>query len=303
MQLDKLNVVAIGGGHGLGRVLSTLSFLGDQLTGIVTTTDNGGSTGRLRKRNSSIAWGDLRNCLTQLVDDNSIGSQLFNFRFNGEDELGGHNLGNLILYGLGQIQSRPLDSIKLVRRLLRVKTAVLPMSETPTDLMAFYPKGRCRVGELSVDDMPIMPKNLLLAPLVKSIKPCIKAIENADLVILGPGSFLTSVIPPLLVRDISNALLKSDAHCIFIENIVPEQSPAAQLTIDEKLEWIEENIGSQPVECVICQDKDVTSNKVDIICTDLANQEIKHHHDEAKLIAAINQFLLSKSTTINKAAV
>ena len=108
-------------------------------------------------------------------------------------------------------------------------------------------------------------------------------IENADLVILGPGSFLTSVIPPLLVRDISNALLKSDAHCIFIDNIVPEQSPAAHLTIDEKLEWIEENIGSQPIECVICQDKDVTSNKVDIICTDLANQEIKHHHDEAKL--------------------
>ncbi len=99
MQLESLNVVAIGGGHGLGRVLSTLSFLGDQLTGIVTTTDNGGSTGRLRKRSSTIAWGDLRNCLTELVDDDSIGSQLFNFRFDGQDELGGHNLGNLILYG------------------------------------------------------------------------------------------------------------------------------------------------------------------------------------------------------------
>ena len=190
MQLKKLNIVAIGGGHGLGRVLSTLSFMQDQLTGIVTTTDNGGSTGRLRKRSSSIAWGDLRNCLTQLVDENTVGSQLFDFRFDGEDELGGHNLGNLILYGLGQIQSSPIDSIKLVRRLLRVKTQVLPMSESPTDLMAFYPEGRCRVGELSVDDMPIMPKNLMLAPLVKSPQQCVTAINNADLIILGPGSFL-----------------------------------------------------------------------------------------------------------------
>ena len=108
MQLEKLNVVAIGGGHGLGRVLSTLSFLRKQLTGIVTTTDNGGSTGRLRKRSSSIAWGDLRNCLTLLVDKDSVGSQLFDFRFDGQDELGGHNLGNLILYALVQLQSRHL---------------------------------------------------------------------------------------------------------------------------------------------------------------------------------------------------
>ena len=202
MQLKKLNIVAIGGGHGLGRVLCTLSFMGNKLTGIVTTTDNGGSTGRLRKRSSTIAWGDLRNCLTQLVDQNSIGSQLFNFRFEGNDELGGHNLGNLILYGLGKVQSSPMDSIKLVRRILRVKTQVLPMSETPTDLMAFYPEGRCRLGELSVDEMPIMPTDLMLAPLVKSVKPCLDAIENADLIILGPGSFLTSVVPPLLVLSL-----------------------------------------------------------------------------------------------------
>lgn len=288
MQLDGLNVVAIGGGHGLGRVLSTLSFLGDQLTGIVTTTDNGGSTGRLRKRSSSIAWGDLRNCLTQLVEEDSIGSQLFNFRFDGQDELGGHNLGNLILYGLGQIQSRPLDSIKLVRRLLRVKTAVYPMSETPTDLMAFYPEGRCKVGELSVDEMPIMPKNLMLAPLVKSIKPCIKAILQADLIILGPGSFLTSVIPPLLVRDISNAIKESNARCVFIDNVVTENSPAAELTLDEKLIWIEENTGHQPVNYVICQNEDVSSNIVPILCQPLACDTLKHHHDKHKLIEALN---------------
>jgi len=302
MLLNDKNVVAIGGGHGLGRVLSTLSFLEQQLTGIVTTTDNGGSTGRLRKRSSSIAWGDLRNCLTQLVDSDSIGSQLFDFRFDGQDELGGHNLGNLILFGLGQIQSRPLDSIKLVQRLLRVKTPVLPMSETPTDLMAFYPEGRCRVGELSVDEMPVMPKNLMLAPLVKTLDACVDALKKADLIVLGPGSFLTSVIPPLLVRDIVNAIKKSNAHCVFIENIVKENSPSANLTIDEKLLWIKENIGCQPIDSVIAHSSEVTSTIVPVINCDLACDEVSHYHDQQKLIEALEQCIkqIGQQSNISK---
>jgi uncharacterized cofD-like protein len=296
MQLKNLNIVAIGGGHGLGKVLSTLSFMGHRLTGIVTTTDNGGSTGRLRQQSSTIAWGDLRNCLTQLVDDESIGSQLFNFRFEGDDELGGHNLGNLILYGLEKVQSSPMDSIKLVRRLLRVKTQVLPMSETPTDLMAFYPEGRCRLGELSVDDMPIMPKSLMLAPLVKSVKPCIEAINNADLIILGPGSFLTSVVPPLLVRGISEAINQRNGHCVFIDNIVAENSPAAQLSLDQKLDWIEANIDCMPIDSVICQDNKVISSKVSVFTQDLADTKVAHHHDNDKLIAALIRCVESLNT-------
>lgn len=302
MPLKNIKIVAIGGGHGLGRVLSTLSFLENRLTGIVTTTDNGGSTGRLRKRSSSIAWGDLRNCLTQLVDKDSIGSQLFDFRFDGRDELGGHNLGNLILFGLGQIQSRPLDSIKLVRRLLRVKTPVLPMSETPTDLMAFYPEGRCRVGELSVDEMPMMPKSLMLAPLVKTLDSCRTALENADLVILGPGSFLTSVIPPLLVRDIVNSINNSNAHCVLIENIVAEKSPAAALSLDEKLNWIKENVGSLPIDSVITHDASATSELVPVINRDLSCDDIPHYHDKDKLINAlelcVEQFI--KNTKVSQ---
>ncbi len=299
MHLKNINIVAIGGGHGLGRVLSTLSFLEKRLTGIVTTTDNGGSTGRLRKRSSSIAWGDLRNCLTQLVDHDSIGSQLFDFRFDGSDELGGHNLGNLILFGLGQIQSRPLDSIKLVRRLLRVKTPVLPMSETPTDLMAFYPEGRCRVGELSVDDMPMMPKNLMLAPLVKTLDACNQALASADLIILGPGSFLTSVIPPLLVRDIVNGINNSKAHCVFVENIVAENSPASALSLDEKLLWIKDNIGCLPIDSVIAHGNDTHSEILPVINCDLASNTVKHYHGRKKLISAleqcVEQFIVNKA--------
>lgn len=303
MQLSNAKVVAIGGGHGLGRVLASLSFLGKNLTGIVTTTDNGGSTGRLRKRSSSIAWGDLRNCLTQLVDKDSVGSQLFNYRFDGLDELGGHNLGNLILFGLGQIQSRPLDSIKLVRRLLRVKTSVLPMSETPTDLMAFYPEGRCKVGELSVDDMPIMPKNLMLAPLVKTLDSAKTALADADLIILGPGSFLTSVIPPLLVRDIAKGIIESNAHCVFIDNIVKENSPAGEIAIDEKLKWIEHNLSCQPIDSIIASEN-VSSAILPVDNFDLSSSKVSHYHDKQKLIAALEHCLtvtakLPRRKTVN----
>ncbi|TLU67465.1 uridine diphosphate-N-acetylglucosamine-binding protein YvcK [Thalassotalea litorea] len=287
MRLQKLNVVAIGGGHGLGRVLSTLSFLGDQLTGIVATTDNGGSTGKLRKRTSSIAWGDLRNCLTQLVEPESVGNQLFNFRFDGNDELGGHNLGNLILFGLNEIQSRPLDSINLISRLLRVKTKVYPMSETPTDLLAFYEHGRCKVGEISVDDMPSMPNKLMLAPLVKSIPECLIAIENADLIILGPGSFLTSVVPPLLVNDLRNAIERRTGQCVFIDNINQEDSPAGKLLLDDKLNWLESNLGCLPIDTVITPDSEATSSKVNVVCRALNDAEQGDYHDKKLLLAAL----------------
>lgn len=304
MQLKKLNVVAIGGGHGLGRVLSTLSFLGEQLTGIVATTDNGGSTGKLRKRKSTIAWGDLRNCLTQLVDQNSIGSQVFNFRFGGNDELSGHNLGNLIFYALNDIHTRPLDSIKVIRSLLRVKTDVHPMSETPTDLMAFYAEGRCRVGELSVDDMATMPENIMLAPSVKALPETIQSIENADLIILGPGSFLTSVVPPLLIRNIVNAIVNSKAHCVFIDNIVAENSPAGELTIDEKLTWLHQNLGCQPVDSVITDDMQATSSLVPLIQQPLASQRVEYFHDKIKLIDALEKCIsVQQQSQLNYQAV
>ena len=113
--------MALGGGHGLGRVLSSLSFLKERLTGVVATTDNGGSTGRIRHQHGGIAWGDLRNCLTQITIKPTIASALFEYRFAGQGELSGHNLGNLILKALEDMKIRPLDGLNLVRDLLHVR--------------------------------------------------------------------------------------------------------------------------------------------------------------------------------------
>lgn len=176
------------------------------------------------------------------------------------------------------------------------------MSETPTDLMAFYHEGRCRIGELSIDEMPSMPEKLMLAPLVKSLPHCIDAIAEADLILLGPGSFLTSIIPPLLVRDISKALSQRKGHCVFLDNVVAEQSPAAKLTLDEKLKWIEYNIDGLPVDSVITQDPEVFSDKVNIIYHDLANTDTPHHHDRDKLIESLEICISNLSAESEKKA-
>ncbi len=117
---DLDRVVALGGGHGLGRVMSSLSSLGSRLTGIVTTTDNGGSTGRIRRSEGGIAWGDMRNCINQLIAEPSVASAMFEYRFGGNGELSGHNLGNLMLKGAGsperaavrgdQFDQKPVES-------------------------------------------------------------------------------------------------------------------------------------------------------------------------------------------------
>ncbi len=155
-------VVALGGGHGLGRVLSSLSSLGSRLTGIVTTTDNGGSTGRIRRSEGGIAWGDMRNCLNQLITEPSVASAMFEYRFGGNGELSGHNLGNLMLKALDHLSVRPLEAINLIRNLLKVDTHLIPMSEHPVDLMAIDDQGHEVYGEVNIDQLTTPIQELLL---------------------------------------------------------------------------------------------------------------------------------------------
>ena len=159
---DLDRVVALGGGHGLGRVMSSLSSLGSRLTGIVTTTDNGGSTGRIRRAEGGIAWGDMRNCL---------------------------NLGNLMLKALDHLSVRPLEAINLIRNLLKVDAFLIPMSEQPVDLMAIDAEGHEVYGEVNIDQLILPPTELMTYPSVPATREAVEAIGEADLILIGPGSF------------------------------------------------------------------------------------------------------------------
>ncbi|MCS3458451.1 uridine diphosphate-N-acetylglucosamine-binding protein YvcK [Aeromonas sp. BIGb0445] len=287
---DFQHVVAIGGGHGLGRVLSSLSFLGERLTGIVTTTDDGGSTGRLRQGQECIAWGDLRNCLNQLVTEPSIGSMLFEYRFAGRGELAGHNLGNLMLLALDNLSVRPLDAIRLISNMLKIESKLLPMSEFPTDLSARTACGNQILGEVSIDKLDSPPLSLALSPKVAATREAVCAIAEADMIVLGPGSFLTSIMPPLLLEEIAQAIGQSRAKLVFITNLVAEKGPAGQMDLLTQWRWLEQHIGTGRVDAIIGPQGQYPAELDGLLMTAYLGEEgLPHRHDRARLKAALDR--------------
>ncbi|WP_210494600.1 gluconeogenesis factor YvcK family protein [Pantoea ananatis] len=287
---DLDRVVALGGGHGLGRVMSALSPLGSRLTGIVTTTDNGGSTGRIRRAEGGIAWGDLRNCINQLITEPSVASAMFEYRFTGNGELAGHNLGNLILKALDHLSVRPLEVVNIIRNLLKVDAFLIPMSEHPVDLVATDSEGNAVYGETAIDAMQLPPQELMLHPAVQPTREALDAVAEADLILIGPGSFYTSLMPILLMKEMAQALRRTPANMVFIGNLGRELSPAAAtLTVADKLAMMEHYIGKRVIDAIVVgpsTDVSRVENRL-IIREPQEAADIKYRHDRQLLRAAL----------------
>jgi len=236
-------VVAIGGGTGLGRTLRALSFLGERLVGVVATTDNGGSTGWIREQAGGIAWGDIRNCLNQVVAQPTLGSLLLEYRFVDAGALSGHSLGNLMMLALDQLSPRPLHAIDLVRELLGVELRLIPMCESASHLAARYADGRPVRGEMHLDAMTEVPPAIWLDPQVAATPEAVQAVVDADLILFGPGSFMTSILPALLLPDFRAAVAASRAPRVLIANLHPERGPVGLLDAAALLRWTREVLG------------------------------------------------------------
>jgi len=288
---DLDRVVALGGGHGLGRVMSSLSSLGSRLTGIVTTTDNGGSTGRIRRSGGGIACGDMRNCLNQLIAEPSIASAMFEYRFSGNGELSGHNLGNLMLKALDHLSVRPLEAINLIRNLLKVDAFLIPMSEQPVDLMAIDHEGHEVYGEVNIDQLPRVPKELMLSPPVPATREAVEAIAEADLILIGPGSFYTSLLPILLLDEMAQALRRTPATMVFIDNLGKEHSPAANLTLADRVGIMEHYIGKRVIDAIVVGPKTDTTGLENraIVQTPLDAADVPYRHDRVLLRNALEK--------------
>lgn len=287
-------IVAIGGGHGLGRVLSALNKYGSNVTGIVATTDNGGSTGRIRECQGGIAWGDTRNCINQLITDPSISSMMFEYRFKGVGELDGHNLGNLMLTALDNLSIRPLDAINLIRDMLNVEIKIIPMSEHPSDLAALTTSGVRVNGETNIDEMSETLQRLYLDPAVTATSEAIQAVLAADLILLGPGSFLTSIMPPLLLPELGKAIAENkQANLVFIDNLSPESGPASYMDKQSMLDWCERACQGRKVNTII---GDVNYPELEehyqCITTQLASPNHEWRHNREKLKEAIEQLII-----------
>ena len=227
--MTDINVTCIGGGHGLGHLLEIINdFDSVNLTGIVSTTDNGGSTGRLRESCDTISWGDIRYCLSKLskaatAKAPSTKALLFEYRFDNVGDLSGHSLGNLMFFAMDSLCIRPTETVQVMREYLGITTNILPMSDAVTHLVSHCAE-HCYVGEVEVDehaDQGII--ELALTPKVKPSDEVLDNLSNADILFLGPGSFYTSTLPTLLMDAAIDVINRNNKLKIyFITNVADE---------------------------------------------------------------------------------
>lgn len=217
-------VVAIGGGTGLSNLLRGLKQYTSNLTAIVTVADDGGSSGQLRRDLHVIPPGDIRNCIAALADAEPLVTELFQYRFDaGAGGIAGHSFGNLFITAMAEVTGSMETGIAETSRVLAVRGQIVPASMDDVALVARFPDGQMVRGESRIPDRGEPPAEVWLEPRDVSAHPrAVAALLDADLIVVGPGSLYTSVLPNLLVRGISKAIADSRAYKVYVSNVATQ---------------------------------------------------------------------------------
>ncbi len=254
-------IVVIGGGTGQSTLLRGLKEHTYNLTAIVTVADDGGSSGELRRSLGVLPPGDIRSCLTALADDETLMGQLFQYRFAGGNGLGGHALGNLLISALAEITGSFAEAVAESGRVLAVRGQVLPATLHDVRLAAdvqLPDNGKeVRVrGESAIPHTAGRIRRVWLEPAhVRAYPPAVQAILGADLVLVGPGSLFTSILPDLLVPDISEALRVSRALKFYVCNVATQPGETDGFTAYDHLNTIEKHVGGGMFDLVLCNNR------------------------------------------------
>lgn len=246
-------IVVLGGGTGIFAVLRGLRRHTRNLTAVVSMSDNGGSSGRLRDEFGSLPPGDVRRCLVALADDDDslILRELFEYRFDRGVGLNGHTFGNLLLTALTDILGSTDRAIDEAGRLLRIRGRVLPVTLDSTALCATLENGHQICGETDIDirkthhDVPIA--RVYLNPRAEANPEAVRAIADADLIVLGPGDLYTSVIPNLLVDGIADAIAASQARCAYVCNVMTKHGETDGYAASDFIRQINRYLGRDDV--------------------------------------------------------
>lgn len=245
LQADAVaKVVVIGGGTGLSVMLRGLKAYPLDLTAIVTVADDGGSSGRLRSELKMPPPGDIRNVLIALADTEPLLEQLLQYRFQNGNGLAGHNLGNLFLAAMKEITGDFVTAIKEMSRVLAVRGQVLPASEEDVVLKAEMADGSIVVGESLIPQHGQRIKRVFLEPpQPKPLPAALSAIEEADGIVIGPGSLYTSILPNLLVDGMVNAIRDSKALKLFVCNVMTQPGETDEFSACDHLDVIHDHVG------------------------------------------------------------
>jgi len=315
-----LRLVAIGGGTGLPSVLRGFKAYTDNITAVVTMADDGGSSGRLRRELGVLPPGDLRNNIAALADDEKLMTQLFQYRFS-EGDLRGHSFGNLFIAAMSGVSGSLETALIEVERVLNIQGRVLPATLSDIHLVAdvrvagknnlIRIEGESKISEVGgkIERIEIQPSDVM------AYTESIKAILEADLVVIGPGSLFTSIIPNLLVNGIAQALKETKAHKVYVCNVATQPGETENFTVADHVLALEQYIGRGILQSIVANNATPTLNKGEnthyvaltppnheifqrylVHYTDLTDEQQPWRHDPRKLVNALLKILELEKT-------
>jgi len=314
-------IVVIGGGHGIATVLRGLKAFTNNLTAVVSVADDGGSSGELRRNLGILPPGDIRNCLAALSDDEALLTQLFQYRFGEDTGLGGHSFGNLFISALSDITGSFEKAIAESGHALSVHGRVLPTTlhnvRLVADVQLPNAQNEVRVeGESRIPQLAGKVRRVWLEPDgVSAFPPVIQTVLAADMIIIGPGSLYTSILPNILVRDLLDAIQSSRAIKFFISNVTTQQGETDMYTSGDHIRSLEELVGSELVDIIVCNswygekmnqgiqwvrvDKELEGDSR-LYLSDLADHQQPGHHDAEKLAQVLMDLYNERTGPISK---
>ncbi len=299
-------IVAIGGGTGLSTLLRGLKDYTSNLTAIVTVADDGGSTGRLRQEFGVVAPGDMRQCIAALAESEPLMSKLFQYRFTEGTGLEGHSFGNLFIVAMSEVTGNFEAAIHEASRVLNVRGTILPSTLEDVTLSARTHEDEVVYGEHNISERGARIKDLYLNPgNVQAHPDAVRAVLDADLIVIGPGSLYTSILPNLLVPGIVEAIRASGACCVYICNVATQAGETDGYTVADHIRALEAHVGGGVFRTVIANNHYPTKNagentryvrpaagdpitqRYDVQWADLTDAEQPWRHDPQKLTQAL----------------
>ena len=274
-----MKVAVLGGGTGMSQLLRGLKKLPFDISAIVSVCDDGSSTGRLREEFHTPAVGDIRKVLISLSENEEEIKKLFDYRFDTSSDLDGHALGNLLLTGAAEITGNVSDGIELVNSLLKLKGKVIPLTEDDVTLMGKMVSGQVVMGEHLITEYNDRIKEVYYKETPEVNPDVLKAIKEADAIILSMGSLFTSIIPNLLCREVKKEIDNSKAKIIYVCNIMTQPGETDNFTVGDHVQLLNKYLGKRKIDAVILNNGEIDSNIVKNYETTEQKDLVKANYD------------------------
>lgn len=284
MTNNRYKVAVIGGGTGLPVILKGLKNLKADISAIITVADDGGSSGTLRNYVNVVPPGDIRNCMTALSEWDQDLIELFQYRFDSEDDfLAGHAIGNLIIAALKEMNGSLFGAIDQLSKWMKIKGQVLPAAEEPLILNALFEDGTIAIGESKIAGhrkkiKEVMVTTSLGEEAVQASPKVVDAILNADMIVLGPGSLYTSILPNLMIKEIRQAICQTSAQVVYVCNIMTQLGETEYFTDANHVEVLHQHMQMPFIDTVL------------VNITPVPEDYIKSQPNEEYLLQVVHDF-------------